>query len=97
MKEIKSPFKFLDPYNKNDYKFFFGRKKEVFQLYDFVNKSRIVLLYGQSGTGKTSIIQCGLANEFEVTDWNPYYIRREDNLNDSFLNIIKNNFAEPSE
>ncbi|HEX3168529.1 MAG TPA: ATP-binding protein [Chitinophagaceae bacterium] len=97
MKEIKSPFKFLDPYNKNDYRFFFGRKKEVFQLYDFVNKSRIVLLYGQSGTGKTSIIQCGLANEFEVTDWNPYYIRREDNLNDSFLNIIKNNFAEPSE
>ncbi len=88
--KIKSPFKFLDPFNKNDRGFFFGRDKEVIQLYDFVNKNRVVLVYGQSGTGKTSIIQCGLANEFETSDWNPFMIRREDDLNKSLLKILKN-------
>ena len=88
--KIKSPFKFLDPFNKNDRGFFFGRDKEVIQLYDFVNKNRVVLVYGQSGTGKTSIIQCGLANEFETSDWNPFMIRREDDLNKSLLKSLKN-------
>ncbi len=87
--EIKSPFKFLDPYNKSDRDFFFGRDKEVKLLYDFVNKNRIVLVYGQSGTGKTSIIQCGLANEFDVTDWNPFFIRRGDNLNQSLAKSLE--------
>ena len=88
--KIKSPFKFLDPFNKSDRGFFFGRDKEVIQLYDFVNKNRVVLVYGQSGTGKTSIIQCGLANEFETSDWNPFMIRREDDLNKSLLKSLKN-------
>jgi AAA+ ATPase superfamily predicted ATPase len=88
--ERKSPFKFLDPYNKADKDFFFGREDEVRLLYDFVNKNRIVLVYGQSGTGKTSIIQCGLANEFDTTDWNPFYIRRGDNLNESLAIAITN-------
>jgi len=110
MTPVKSPFKFLDPYEKSDITCFFGREKEVAALYDFVNKNRIVLLYGQSGTGKTSIIQCGLANEFDVTDWMPFIIRRCDNLNESFIKIIngelaksvvaddmKNNMISPSE
>jgi hypothetical protein len=92
--EIKSPFKFLDHYTKTDVDFFFGRNKEVRTLYEFVNKNRVVLVYGQSGTGKTSIIQCGLANEFEVIDWMPFYIRRGDNLNNAIANSVHKN-TEP--
>ncbi len=95
--KLKSPFKFLDPYDKADHDYFFGREKEVDLLYDFVNKNRVVLLYGQSGTGKTSIIQCGLANEFDVTDWIPFFIRRGDNLNESLTKILTNNNPAPTE
>ncbi|RFM27259.1 ATP-binding protein [Deminuibacter soli] len=88
----KSPFKVLDPFDKNEREFFFGRDKEVDLLYDFVSKNRIVLLYGQSGTGKTSIIQCGLANEFDVTDWLPFFIRRRDDINASLEKCL-NSYA----
>ncbi len=82
---IKSPFKFLDPFEKEDKDFFFGRKTEVERLHDYVNKNRIVLVYGQSGTGKTSIIKCGLANRFDITDWTPIFIRRGENIHESIL------------
>ncbi len=80
---IRSPFKFLDAFELKDKQHFFGREKEVDQLYDSVNKNRLVMVYGQSGTGKTSLVQCGLAARFEVTDWYPIFVRRQDNINQS--------------
>jgi hypothetical protein len=46
-----------------------------------VFKTPLTLLYGLSGTGKTSIIQCGLAGRFDGPDWLPFYIRREQDIN----------------
>ncbi|MDB5203099.1 MAG: ATPase [Ferruginibacter sp.] len=86
-----SPFKFLDPYLKKDKGIFFGREREVQLLYDCVNKNRIVLVYGQSGTGKTSIIQCGLGNLFESSDWLPFYIKRGEDLNKALLSELAKN------
>ena len=86
---INSPFKFLRPYQKEDINYFFGRKSETEELYEFVNRNRIVLVYGQSGTGKTSLIQCGLANLFEPTDWIPVYIRRKADINRSLIRELK--------
>ncbi len=82
-KKIKSPFKFLDSYNKEDKEIFFGRTQETFELYDRIFETNLVLLYGASGTGKTSLINCGLGNQFESTDWHPIFIRRKDNIMDS--------------
>ena len=61
---MQSPFKFLDSYEKSDKEQFFGRNKEIAQLYNALHTSNLMLLYGASGTGKTSLINCGLANEF---------------------------------
>src|SRR5688572_15948447 len=88
MMNTKSPFKLLDPYQKGDRQIFFGRDKEISELYDFINKNRIVLVYGQSGTGKTSLIMCGLANEFESTDWIPVFVRRGNNINESLEHAL---------
>ncbi|MEL6853326.1 MAG: ATP-binding protein, partial [Bacteroidota bacterium] len=74
---MKSPFKFLDAYTPEDSAIFFGRDQEVESLYELVFKSRLMLIYGQSGTGKTSLIQCGLGNKFDLTDWLPIFVRRE--------------------
>ncbi|MDZ7738455.1 MAG: ATP-binding protein [Bacteroidales bacterium] len=79
----KSPFKFLDSYEKQDKDIFFGREKETEELYHKVFESKLLLIYGVSGTGKTSIINCGLANKFEDSDWLPVSVRRGRNVVDS--------------
>jgi hypothetical protein len=84
----KSPFKFLDPYGKEDVNFFFGRETEIDKLYQSVNKNRIVLVYGLSGTGKTSLVQCGLTDRFDATEWIPFFVRRGANLNDSLREAL---------
>ncbi len=77
-----SPFQFLDAFNKNDKELFFGREKETEELYKMTYESKLILLYGASGTGKTSLVQCGLANRYDKR-WKELYIRREYNIIDS--------------
>ncbi|GJM32720.1 MAG: hypothetical protein DHS20C18_17210 [Saprospiraceae bacterium] len=85
---MDSPFKFLDAYQKDDRERFFGRERETAQLYNAVFASNLTLLYGASGTGKTSLINCGLGNKFYDTDWLPLFIRRNDNVNDSLEQAV---------
>jgi len=78
------PFKFLDAYTREDNDIFFGRSEEIDALYEMVFQTDLLLVYGASGTGKTSLIQCGLASKFQSHDWLPLLIRRGGNLNASF-------------
>jgi len=72
-----APFiKFLDPYEKPDQDIYFGREDEIEQLYTKVKKTSLFVLYGLSGTGKTSILRCGLSNKFDEADWQEIFIRR---------------------
>ena len=80
---MNSPFKFLDAYTKQDKDIFFGRDQEIEDLYQKVFEAKILQVYGMSGTGKTSIINCGLANKFEESDWLPINIRRGTDINKS--------------
>ena len=70
------PFPFLDAYGREDRDFFFGRDEETETLYQLTQQSNIILLYGGSGTGKTSLIRCGLSNKFKSYDWHDVYVRR---------------------
>jgi WD40 repeat protein len=85
----KSPFKFLDAYTKEDFDIFFGRETEIEELHQKVFASKLLVVCGISGTGKTSLINCGLANKFEDSDWLPIYIRRGNDINRSFWKEIK--------
>ncbi len=80
-----SPFKFLDAYTQDDRSVFFGRDEEIETLYRLLGESRLVLVYGASGTGKTSLIQCGLTSKFSPTNWLPVNVRRGDDLNAALL------------
>src|SRR5688572_14324520 len=77
----KYPFKFLDSYTQNDTDIFFGRDEEIETLYEMVFQNPILLVYGASGTGKTSLIQCGLAGKFKSYDWLALTIRRGTDIN----------------
>ncbi|MGD0340355.1 MAG: AAA family ATPase, partial [Bacteroidales bacterium] len=102
---MKSPFKFLDSYTKDDRKIFFGREIEIEELYQKVFESKILLVYGVSGTGKSSLIHCGLANKFQDTDWLPIVIRQGGNIIESMASAIKsdsitsqkNKFVSPAD
>lgn len=80
---MNSPFKFLDPFGPEDIKAFFGRERETQELYSLVTKNRLAFVYGPSGTGKTSLVRCGLANRFKGVDWLPLFIRRGADINQS--------------
>jgi WD40 repeat protein len=79
-----SPFKFLDSYTKEDRNVFFGRNREIEELYQRVFNGKLLFVYGISGTGKSSLIYCGLANKFQDSDWLPIVIRRGANIVESF-------------
>ena len=81
---MASPFKLFEPYGSNDKDKFFGRDDETFALYNLLQQTRLVLVYGASGTGKTSVINAGLPKVFKLTDWYRVSVRRKDNINKSF-------------
>ncbi|MCC5945764.1 MAG: hypothetical protein JJT94_12595 [Bernardetiaceae bacterium] len=81
---MSSPFKVLESYRKEDADIFFGRERETEWLYERTLQSHLITLYGASGTGKTSLIRCGLSNRFEEGEWLPIYLRRKSD----FLSVI---------
>jgi WD40 repeat protein len=98
---IKSPFKFLDSFTLADREIFFGRDREITELYGRIFESKILLVYGISGTGKSSLINCGLASRFDESDWLPVNVRSGsniiENLNEAFnkqaLTPLKKNLS----
>ena len=86
--DLKSPYKFLDSYSLEDGDIFFGRDQEIEEVYHKVSQGKTLLIYGESGAGKSSLIQCGLANKFHEEDWLPVNIRRGENINKSVINEL---------
>lgn len=84
-----SPFKFLSSYSVDDRDIFFGRDQEIEQLFNLVNRTKVVLLYGLSGTGKTSLIQAGLVNKFEEGQRRFLFVRKSDNIIESIRHEVR--------
>lgn len=85
---FESPYKFLDSYTEGDRDIFFGRDQEIEEVYKKVFQGQTLFIYGESGTGKSSLISCGLANRFKKADWLPVKVRRGDNINQSLINEL---------
>lgn len=61
------PFVGLDYFTRREARVFFGRNNEIKELYDLVTHpyTRLALLYGQSGVGKSSLLFAGLLPRME--------------------------------
>ncbi|MEO7971837.1 MAG: ATP-binding protein [bacterium] len=57
-----SPYKGLIPYASEDAPFFFGRERERELITANLMASRLTLLYGPSGVGKSSVINAGVVS-----------------------------------
>ena len=57
-----TPYKGLVPYAEEDAPFFFGRTAETEIITANLMASRLTVLYGASGVGKTSVLRAGVAH-----------------------------------
>jgi WD40 repeat protein len=58
-----TPYVGLVPYGEEDADFFFGRSKETEIAAGNLRASRLTILYGPSGVGKTSLLHAGLLHD----------------------------------
>jgi tetratricopeptide (TPR) repeat protein len=71
----QNPWPGLRAFGENDVDFFFGREREAAELFSLVQRSPVVVLYGQSGLGKTSLLQAGLFPRLKTLDFFPVRVR----------------------
>jgi hypothetical protein len=71
----RTPFRFLDSYERADRDYFFGRDAEIEDLRSRFYRCRVFVVYGESGAGKTSLLQCGLGNAIPEEDAEFHFIR----------------------
>ncbi|MBV6442944.1 MAG: Hercynine oxygenase [Saprospiraceae bacterium] len=83
------PYKSLNWFEEKDARIFFGRGKDIRQLYNKLNNdySRIITFFGQSGAGKSSLLHAGLLPRLPA-EWTPYYQRRT--RDGSVVTILEN-------
>ena len=60
-----SPFVGPRPFEKEDSDRFFGRTRETEELLSLIIAHRAVLIYAQSGAGKTSLLRAGVIKRLE--------------------------------
>ncbi|TAH19647.1 MAG: hypothetical protein EAZ08_08075 [Cytophagales bacterium] len=78
----EKPYRFLERYHKEDAEIFFGRSYYIRDLYNRAtdkNAAPVILLYGQSGVGKSSLLDAGLLPRLSQVA-NVCYIRRDSTL-----------------
>ena len=57
---LADPYVGPQPFRHADWKRFFGREEPADELLSLVLASRVVILYAQSGVGKSSLVNAGL-------------------------------------
>jgi len=75
VQQLRNPFKFLDAYGPEDKDIFFGRDFEIEETFWHYNRRRHLVLYGESGAGKTSLLSCGLRARIPAEDATFLFVR----------------------
>ena len=59
------PYPGLRPFTSEEDYLFFGREEQVRELIDSLQQHRFVAVVGSSGSGKSSLVRCGLLSEIQ--------------------------------
>jgi formylglycine-generating enzyme required for sulfatase activity len=91
-----SPYVGLRPFRREDARLFYGRSREIFDLCHKLNHraSRLLLLDGYSGTGKSSLLQAGLIPRMEAQGWAVAYARREEGKTAGLPHLLAEKLAK---
>lgn len=74
----KRPYKFLDYYETGDSDIFFGRTLDAAQIAQKALSHRLMVVFGKSGVGKTSILKAGMMPQLDKHGFSPIYVRTTD-------------------
>lgn len=88
----ETPFLYLQRYERKHAEIFFGRSTIIRNFYQLINDKNapsLILLYGQSGVGKSSLLEAGLEPRLEEA-YHVLYLRRDDEngLSTTMLNSL---------
>ena len=62
-KNLQNPFPGLRPFQNDEEHLFFGRETQTLELLQLLRDNRFVAVIGTSGSGKSSLVRCGLISE----------------------------------
>ncbi len=71
----ENPWPGLASFTEDTRAFFFGREKETEELVRLVRRNTLTVLFGQSGLGKSSLLQAGAFPLLREADYLPLYLR----------------------
>jgi hypothetical protein len=63
MKARQNPFPGLRPFRQEEDHLFFGREAQTMELLQTLGNHRFVAVVGTSGSGKSSLVRCGLLSQ----------------------------------
>ncbi|MES2922397.1 MAG: hypothetical protein V4819_12665, partial [Verrucomicrobiota bacterium] len=69
------PWLGLLPYSEDDQNLFFGREQDAVDLLRLVRREVVTVLFGRSGTGKSSLLKAGLFPKLRQEQFLPVWIR----------------------
>ncbi|MEV0696739.1 trypsin-like peptidase domain-containing protein [Saccharopolyspora sp. NPDC050389] len=61
-----SPFRGLEPFQREDAEYFFGREEDTRELAERLDRDGVAVVTGPSGCGKSSLVLAGLLAELDV-------------------------------
>jgi hypothetical protein len=76
--ESPRPYKFLEAFGPADAALFCGRDEDIARLQQMITTSRLLILSGASGTGKTSLLQAGLFHRLSAERYAWFVVRMVD-------------------
>lgn len=82
-------FKPMEPLTAVDLSLFWGRDRELKEIYDLILGTNLLLLYGAAKSGKSSLVRCGLPNYNKQTEWHGIIVERRENINENFTHQLQ--------
>jgi len=73
--DAEQPWLGLASFTEETRRYFFGRENEIGELTRRVQRKQLTVLFGQSGLGKTSILNAGVVPRLRTDGYCPVYVR----------------------
>ncbi len=95
-----NPFPGLRPFTYEESELFFGREKESEEVFSKLLKNRFIAVTGASGSGKSSLVHCGILPRIkemgnkESSPWRIIIFRPGNNPFESLADALHKNIAE---
>ncbi|MGB0839581.1 MAG: NACHT and WD repeat domain-containing protein, partial [Chitinophagales bacterium] len=81
------------PYHQTEQKAFFGRETETSELSDLVMYQKLVLVFGETGVGKSSLLRAGLMPKLSLSGFYPIYVTLQKEVEETPLSTVQKQVA----